>query len=260
MVDPQRRDSRNGVSAIRDAAATRWSIFQIRTRSADTTATWLMRVGDLAVKMEPVGDSTSHVKRELDTRSEPGEPTVDQELVMRARGGDKDAFAALVTPRLGRMQAMARLILHDETLAEDALQDALIDAWRDLRGLRDPARFDAWLHRVTVHACYSHARRQSRYRVKEISVTSEDEIAPNDAARALELTDELERGLRRLPTDQRALLVLVYYLDLPVAEAAGILGIPFGTAKSRLHRAIGRLRAELAAVAREAPMAREGVA
>ncbi len=179
---------------------------------------------------------------------------------MRARGGDTDAFSALVTPSLGRMHAMARLILHDDTLAEDAVQDALVDAWRDLRGLRDPARFDAWLHRVTVHACYSHARRQSRHRVKEINMTAGEPVAPHDAARAVELSDELERGLGRLPTDQRALLVLVYYLDLPVAEAADTLGIPLGTAKSRLHRAIAALRAELAAVARDTTMAGEGVA
>ena len=180
--------------------------------------------------------------------------------MMRARGGDKDAFGALVTPSLGRLHAVARLILHDEDLAEDAVQDALVDAWRDLRGLRDPTRFDAWLHRVTVHACYSLARRQSRHRVREINARVDDPIAPHDAARSVELTDELDRGLRRLPTDQRALVVLVYYLDLPVAEAADTLGIPFGTAKSRLHRAINALRAELAAIARETTIARGGVA
>jgi RNA polymerase sigma-70 factor, ECF subfamily len=183
---------------------------------------------------------------------------VDRELVLRARGGDKDAFASLVGASFGRLNAVARLILHDTELAEDAVQDALVDAWRDLRGLRDPDRFDAWLHRVLVNACYTQARRRSKHQVQEIHVLPEDQPATFDAERSIALSDEIERGLRRLPVDQRTLLVLVYYLDLPVTEAADIVGIPLGTAKSRLHRAINGLRAELAAVEREAVMAGEG--
>jgi RNA polymerase sigma-70 factor (ECF subfamily) len=185
---------------------------------------------------------------------------VDRELVIRARGGDKDAFASLIGASFGRLNAVARLILHDTELAEDAVQDALFVAWRDLRGLRDPDRFDAWLHRVLINACYTQARRRSKRRIQEIGALPEDQPVAFDAERTVAMSDELERGLRRLPVDQRSLLVLIYYLDLPVPEAADVLGIPLGTAKSRLHRAITGLRAELAAVEREAAVAGEGLA
>ncbi len=180
--------------------------------------------------------------------------------MIRARDGDREAFAALVHASLGRMNALARLILHDASLAEDAVQDALVDAWRDLRGLRDPDRFDAWLRRLLVNACYSHAKRRSQRRVREIQVTPWDRPASIDAERSLEVRDELEGALRRLPVHQRTLLVLIYYLDLPIAEAAETLGVPLGTVKSRLHRAIDALRAELAANDRADALAPEGVA
>jgi RNA polymerase sigma-70 factor (ECF subfamily) len=184
---------------------------------------------------------------------------MDRDLVIRARGGDHHAFAALVAARLGKLNAVARLILRDETLAEDAVQDALVDAWRDLAALRDLDKFDAWLRRLLVHSCYSLARRQSRHRIREVELP-EDGPATTDSERSIGQADELQRGLRKLPIEHRSLLVLVYYLDLPLNEAAEVLNIPVGTAKSRHHRALAGMRAALEASRRETPVAREGVA
>lgn len=179
---------------------------------------------------------------------------MDRELVLRARNGDRDAFAAIVGASLGRLNAVARLIVHDRERAEDAVQDALVDAWRDLRSLRDVDRFDAWLHRILINACYTHARRDTRRRVREISVSVGVDRAMPDSQAAVAATDQLSRAIRSLPTEQRATLALVYYLDLPQDEAARILGVPTGTVKSRLHRALESLRAELDAEARGSTM------
>lgn len=175
---------------------------------------------------------------------------MDRELVLRARNGDRDAFAEIVAASLGRLNAVARLIVRDRERAEDAVQDALVDAWRDLRSLRDADRFDAWLQRILINACYTHARRDSRRRVREIPVRFDVDVATSDTQAAVAATDQLARAIRTLPTDQRATLALVYYLDLPQDEAARILGVPAGTVKSRLHRAVESLRAELDAEAR----------
>jgi RNA polymerase sigma-70 factor (ECF subfamily) len=185
---------------------------------------------------------------------------MDREIVLRARSGDRDAFAALVRASLGRLNAVARLIVHDPDRAEDAVQDALIDAWRDLRALRDPDRFDAWLHRLLVRACYEHAGKDRRRRVREITVAVDIDVATADTQSSLARTDELARAIRMLPTEQRAVLALVYYLDLPQADAAEVLDIPVGTVKSRLHRAIGSLRVELEADARRSGATRESLA
>ena len=171
---------------------------------------------------------------------------MDRDLVVRAREGDHDAFAQLVARSIGRLNAVARLILNDYARAEDAVQDAFVDAWRDLRGLRDPDRFDAWLNRILVRACQNVRRRDRRRQTFEISLVTEGP-ASSDAQSQVANSDLLERGLRRLTIEQRSVLVLTYYLDLPQAEAAATIGIPVGTLKSRLSRAIDALRAELAA-------------
>jgi RNA polymerase sigma-70 factor, ECF subfamily len=185
---------------------------------------------------------------------------MDQALVVRAKEGDHDAFSQLAAAAIGRLTAVARLILRDEDRAQDAVQDALVDAWRDIRALRDPARLDAWLHRLVVHACYSQARRARRRSVIEVSLVPNMAPAAASGLRELETHDQLERGLRRLSTEQRAVLVLTYYLDLPLAEAAAILGIPLGTMKSRLHRATDALRAALEADDRPPIQAKERLA
>jgi RNA polymerase sigma-70 factor, ECF subfamily len=175
-----------------------------------------------------------------------GEATVNQRgLVERAREGDHDAFAVLAGAAVARLDAAARLILRDRELARDAVQDALIRAWRDLPGLRDPERFDAWLHRLTVNACLDATRRRRR-RVIEVELTPLAHPSVGDASAELADRDLLDDALRRLTPEWRAVVVLHYYLGMPVPDVAVALRIPEGTVKSRLHRSIGAMRTSLA--------------
>jgi RNA polymerase sigma-70 factor, ECF subfamily len=172
---------------------------------------------------------------------------VDQrDIVERAGRGDHDAFAMLVGTSIARLEAVARLILRDPELARDAVQEAYIRAWRDLPGLRDPERLDAWLHRLTVNACLDVVRRR-RHRPIEVELTP---IAPptvGDQTGLVADRDQLERGFRRLRTEQRAVLVLHYFVGMSVPALADTLDIPLGTAQSRLGRALAALRAAIAA-------------
>src|SRR5262245_2795911 len=166
---------------------------------------------------------------------------VDQRgLVERAGRGDHEAFAVLVRASVAQLEAVARLILRDPDLARDAVQDAYLGAWRNLPGLRDPDRFDAWLHRLTVNACLEVLRRRRR-RPIEVDL---DPIGPviGDETNIVADRDQLERGFRRLGPDQRAVLVLHYYVGMPISAVAETLGIPLGTAQSRLGRAMAALR------------------
>jgi RNA polymerase sigma-70 factor (ECF subfamily) len=170
-----------------------------------------------------------------------------RELVERAGRGDHDAFAVLATASASRLDAAARLILRDGELARDAVQNALVRAWRDLPGLRDPDRFDAWLHRVLVNSCLDEARRRRR-RPIEVEIGPLDEPAATaDNTRHLADRDLVERALARLDPEHRALVVLHYYLGYPLPEAASSLGISLPAAKSRLHRAMLALRRGLTA-------------
>lgn len=165
-------------------------------------------------------------------------------LVERAREGDHDAFAAIAGAALARLDAAARLILRDRELARDAVQDALIRAWRDLPGLRDPDRFDAWLHRLTVHACLDIARKRRR-RVHEVELTPIVPLAVSDGTSRVDEREVLDEALRRLDPEWRAVVVLHYYLGMPLPDVAAELRIPLGTAKSRLHRSLGVMRTTL---------------
>jgi RNA polymerase sigma-70 factor (ECF subfamily) len=177
-------------------------------------------------------------------------------FIERARQGDEEAFGALARVVGDRCMAIAYRILRDVDLAEDAVQMALVSAWRELPSLRDPDRFEPWLHRMLVHACYAEARRSRRWatnvRVLEVEAewTSRDVLTVNDR-------DELERGLRRLPPEQRAVLVFHHYLGLTLPEVADHLGVPVGTAKSRLHYATAALRSALEADARTPTLSQE---
>ena len=155
-------------------------------------------------------------------------------LVERARGGDHDAFTVLIDLTIARLDSAARLILRDPELARDAVQEALIHAWRDLPGLRDPDRFDAWLHRITVHACLDLARRRRR-RVIEVELDPLDAPATSDIAGDVADRDLLDGALRRLKPGHRAVVVLHFYLGMPLPDVAAAMGIPLGTAQSRLH-------------------------
>lgn len=172
---------------------------------------------------------------------------MDADLVAQARSGDREAFAEIAARSLPRLNAVARLILRDASRAEDAVQDAIVDAWVDLRALRDPERFDAWLNRLLVHACYDVARRDRGRRTVEVPLFAGTAIAVVDAQHRSAVSDALDRALRRLPVEQRTVLVLAHYLDQPLAEIAATLGVPIGTVKSRLNRASSGLRAALEA-------------
>jgi RNA polymerase sigma-70 factor (ECF subfamily) len=167
---------------------------------------------------------------------------VDQRgRVERARRGDHDAFAELVRGSVTRLDGAARLILRDPELARDAVQEAFIRAWRDLPGLRDPDRFDAWLHRLTVNACLDLARRRRR-RVIEVELEPIDAPVAFDPALAFADREIVDAAMRHLDADGRAIVVLHYFLGMPLTEVAATLGIPVGTVKSRLHRALGEMR------------------
>jgi RNA polymerase sigma-70 factor (ECF subfamily) len=182
---------------------------------------------------------------------------MQRDLVVGAQGGDLDAFSALTAGRTGRLFAVARLILRHDELAADAVQDTLLQAWVDLRGLRDPDRFDAWLHRMLVRACYRAAKRRRNREITEITLDPMHEPAAPDAQRGLAVRDQLDRGFRRLSPEQRAVIVLHHYLGLSLAESAEILGIPLGTMQSRLSRAMQAMRAALDADDRPAAVAAE---
>ena len=180
-------------------------------------------------------------------------------LVDRAKQGDGEAFDALARIVGDRCMAIACRILRDADLAEDAVQAALIVAWRELRTLRDPDRFEPWLHRIVTNECYSEARRRRR-RTAEIRLLpvqthleAGDILTVNDR-------DQLERAFRRLTLEQRAVLVFHHYLGLTLTEVADHIGIPLGTAKSRLHHATNALRASLEADARTPPHSQERLA
>ena len=177
---------------------------------------------------------------------------MDRAMVEAAQRGDHDAFEALAIGAADRLFAIARLILRDISAAEDAVQEALVHAWRDLPRLRDPDRFDAWLRRLLVNACADQGRRRRRWSA-EIQIVRV-EPAADDAIGTLADRDQLERGFRRLKPEQRAAVVMHFYLGLTIAEIADTLGVPLGTAKSRLHYATETLRAALEADAR-APVA-----
>jgi RNA polymerase sigma-70 factor (ECF subfamily) len=181
-----------------------------------------------------------------------------RDLVERARKGDHDAFAELAGAAISRLDATAWLMLRDRERAMDAVQNALLRAWRDLPTLRDPDRFDSWLRRLVVHACFDELRRLRRRPIEVVITDTTDLPFIADIASAQADRDQLERGFRRLDPEERAVLVLHHYLDLPLPEVAATLRIPLGTAKSRLYRGLKEMRAALDADARPGSHIREG--
>jgi len=184
---------------------------------------------------------------------------MQRDLVLRASNGDHDAFASLATSAYGRLHRTAQLILRREDLASDAVQEALTSAWLHIRAVRDPDRFDAWLNRLVVRACYQELRRVKRGPI-QVQVDSINGPGTDDSSGALADRDQLERGFLNLSGEHRAVLAVHHYLGLPDAEAATVLGVPIGTYKSRLNRAHNALRAALDAGERVAGIAKESVA
>jgi RNA polymerase sigma-70 factor, ECF subfamily len=181
---------------------------------------------------------------------------MDRDLVERARSGDQQAFADLVGQISDTLFGVARRILRDPGLAEDVLQTALVTIWRKLPHLRDSERFEGWAFRILVHACYADAPRNRRW-ATTVRVLPVDRIDETDTYRAIDDRDELERAFRSLPLDQRAVFVLHHHVGLPLVAVAETLGIPDGTARSRLHYATRALRAAFEAGHQE-PIEREG--
>lgn len=181
---------------------------------------------------------------------------MQRNLVERARAGDRGAFADLVGASVGRLFNVAQLMLRDRYLAEDAVQEALVIAWRDLRGLRDLDAFDAWLYRVLIRCVYHEADRERR---SARVVASGERGSLPDSAGALADRDALEQGFRRLQPEHRAVLVLRHYLGMSDREAGETLGVPAGTIRSRLSRATAALRSELEAEARGGSLAMESI-
>ena len=178
-----------------------------------------------------------------------------RDVVERAMRGDREAFGVLVVHTSDRLYAIATRILRDTDLAEDALQSALLTAWRQLPTLRDPDRFDAWVRRLLVHACYAEARRRRSW-AANVRVLPVDGPAAPDASLSVIDRDALDRAFRRLTVEQRAIFVLHHHVGLPLVEIAETLGIPAGTARSRLHYATRALRA--AVEADSAPVTSQG--
>jgi RNA polymerase sigma-70 factor, ECF subfamily len=171
---------------------------------------------------------------------------VQRALVDRAKQGDGEAFDALARAAGDKCMAIAVRILRDADLAEDAVQAALITAWRELRTLREPEAFEPWLHRILTHACYAEARRRRRWSTAIRALPVEATSGPDETL-TVQDRDQLERAFRRLTLEQRAVLVFHHYLGLPVSDVADRLDIPIGTAKSRIHFATAALRASLEA-------------
>jgi RNA polymerase sigma-70 factor (ECF subfamily) len=166
---------------------------------------------------------------------------VDSDLVRKAMRGDERAFTEIVNSITDRFLGVAHRILRDTALAEDAVQQALLSAWRDLPDLRDPARFDGWSYRLLIRACYMEARKRKRWHPATIVRSIAEPAAPDLIGGIIE-RERLERGFARLSVEHRAVLVLTYFNDLPAEQVAQALDVPVGTVYSRLHRAHQALR------------------
>jgi len=147
---------------------------------------------------------------------------------------------------IARLDAAARLILRDPELARDAVQEGFLRAWRNLPALRDSDRFDAWLRRLVIHSCIDVTRRRRR-RPIEVELTPIHGPAIGDIATAIADRELLDAALRRLDPEWRAVVVTHYFLGMPLPEVAATLGIPLGTAKSRLHRSLAAMRVSIEA-------------
>jgi RNA polymerase sigma-70 factor (ECF subfamily) len=167
-------------------------------------------------------------------------------LVERARAGDDVAFSELVDLDGDRCYAIAYRILRDGERAQDAVQQAFLLAWRELPRLRDPDRFEVWLHRLVVNACYEEFRRYRRWSAN-VRMLPVDGPSTADTTVSIDERDALERAFQTLSPEHRAVVVLHHHAGFPLTSIAEVAGIPLGTVKSRLHYATRILRDALAA-------------
>jgi len=174
---------------------------------------------------------------------------MERRLVERAMHGDEAAFDELVGRVGDRLHSIARRILRDPYLAEDATQRALLDAWQNLPRLKDPDRFEAWAYRLLVNACNAEARRERRHRGNLRLLASDEPVVPDTAAR-IATRHQLDQAFRRLGVEHRTVVVLIHYVGLSSTEAAEAMGTPVGTVRSRLQYALKYLREAVEADAR----------
>ena len=190
-----------------------------------------------------------HQMVERAERRDPIQTADQRSQADRARQGDLGAFEELMHARIDAIYRLSFAIVGDEADARDATQETFIAAWRRIRELRDPERFDAWLQRIAVNSARMTLRARGRRRVREIPAGDVTTLAAA-ADRSLPVrsdADLLGAALDRLPADQRAILALHHLEGHAVAELAEILAIPAGTVKSRLHTARRALQDALAA-------------
>jgi RNA polymerase sigma-70 factor, ECF subfamily len=178
---------------------------------------------------------------------------MDPVLVDRAKRGDKEAFTLIFLQLGGRLYSVAYGILRDSSRADDAVQQALLNAWQQLPRLRDDSRLEAWLFRLVINACYTELRRIRRFQPGLRLVTDVDPgPATDDAQLSVARRDELERGFRHLSGEHRAVLVMHYYVGLSAVEIGESIGLSASTVRSRLHYARQRMRAAIEADSRAA--------
>jgi RNA polymerase sigma-70 factor (ECF subfamily) len=169
--------------------------------------------------------------------------TARHELVIQARSGSDGAFMGLVELETPDAYRLTLSILRHSHDAEDALQEAFVRAWRELPDLRDCERWQAWFRRIVVSAAIDTGRRKNSHRF--VPLGFHEPPPDDDASDSFADRDEVVRAMGSLDTKDRALLALRFGHDLELPDVAAALGIPLGTAKSRLHRALARMRKEL---------------
>jgi RNA polymerase sigma-70 factor (ECF subfamily) len=174
---------------------------------------------------------------------------MERRLVELAMHGDEEAFDMMIGRIGDSLHSVARRILRDTTLAEDATQEALLGAWRNLPRLRDPDRFEAWVYRLLVNACNAVARHERRHRGNLRLLPHDEPMVPDSASR-IAIQDQLDHAYRGLSVEHRTVVVLIHYRGMTPTEAAETMGTPVGTVRSRLHYALAHLRAALDADAR----------
>lgn len=189
--------------------------------------------------------------------------TGEVELLAAAQRGDDEAFGKLVRPFIDPAYRLALRMLNDAAEAEDAVQDALYNAWRALPRFRGEAKFSTWLYRIVWRQCADRSRRVKPLALDEDMVQIDQRHDPAGRFETAETRSEIEQALRRLSMPYRTVLTLFYIEDLPIKEIAEIVGLRVGTVKTHLHRARKELRKQLqpAAAADESTVqaARQGV-
>jgi RNA polymerase sigma-70 factor (ECF subfamily) len=176
---------------------------------------------------------------------------VDERIVRQVQEGDQEAFRSLVISEHARMLRVAQGVLRDPHVAEDAVQQAFLDIWRDIRRLRDASRFEGWSYRLLLRVCYAEARRMPRW-VSDSLIPASAEPRVGDVFGVVVDRDQLSRGFGRLSPEHRAVIVLRYLMDLSPEQVSEALDIPRKTVYSRLGRAMDALRAALEAESRTA--------